>query len=285
MVMAFFWMLIGFWHICVVVASLMGASNPDEWGSGFAMQSSCQGSACHEEQIHRFISCDGWYRSTYEIRYLTIGIGGLFFGCMGFQGVTSRSQAMMKTFGRFFFGMTILMLVLFLADQGYTEYCEYMPRNMQLDVQMFLLYSRERYAMMRAQGYKDFSKVSTSRVSILLGFDWWNALYAGIYVCMLMVMVYCCKEVLEYADNVIEGPVGLGPNFVISHKPDRDVQQMAQRMSDAVEDYFINPPPPNYRKFPELEAGNAFPYKKPSGGVGPSINYGTMGLPMPEPRN
>merc|ERR1719161_3435851 len=106
----------------------------DDWG----LSPSCQGSVCHEEWRDSFASCPGLYRATYRIRYLTIGILGIFFGVLGFQGVLSRSERMITSFLYFWISMTVMLLVLFIADQAYADYCGYLPRNMQLDVEMFI---------------------------------------------------------------------------------------------------------------------------------------------------
>jgi len=276
MVLALFWVLIGLYHVLIVTTSLMGVflESMDDWG----LSPSCQGSVCHEEWRDSFMTCAGLYRATYRIRYLTIGILGIFFGVLGFQGVLNRSAGMIKSFGYFWTAMIVLLIVLFASDQVYTEFCEYLPRNMQLDVEMFL--SRERLALMRAQGFKDLTKVHTTRVTTLVGFDW-NALYSSLYAVVLVFMIYWVSQIRKYAENVDEGPVGLGGNFVISNKPDREVQVMAQRMTDAFEDYMNATP--NFRSFPSLESGSTFPYMKNAGGQGPSINYGTMGIPRPPP--
>merc|ERR1719265_1972468 len=246
----------------------------DDWG----LSPSCQGSVCHEEWRNSFLSCDGSYRTTYRIRYLTVGIGGILFGFIGFQGVITRSDQMIRSFSVFWTFMIVLLALLFLADQGYASFCEYLPRNMQLDVEWFI--SREQLALMRAQGYKDLTKVHTDRVTHLIGFDW-NFFYCSIYGVVLLVLIYFSRQIWTYADNVSEGPVGLGGNFVISNAPNKEFNVMAQRMNEAFEDYMDAVP--TFKSFPELENGNEFPFFKKSGGPSPSINYGTLGIPRPPP--
>eukprot|EP00746_Dinoflagellata_sp_MGD_P072685 gnl/MRDRNA2_/MRDRNA2_29484_c0_seq1.p1 gnl/MRDRNA2_/MRDRNA2_29484_c0~~gnl/MRDRNA2_/MRDRNA2_29484_c0_seq1.p1 ORF type:complete len:301 (+),score=42.42 gnl/MRDRNA2_/MRDRNA2_29484_c0_seq1:139-1041(+) len=276
MILALAYVFLGLHHILIVVTSLMGVflESIDDWG----LSPSCQGSQCHEEWRDSFASCAGTYRATYRIRYLTVGIFGIMFGFIGFQGVLSRSEGMIKSFSYFWIFMIVLLALVFLADQGYAQFCEYLPRNMQLDVEWFI--SRESWALMRAQGYKDLTKVRTDRITKLIGFDW-NSFYSSLYGVVLLILIYFSRQISTYADNVAEGPVGLGGNFVISNKPNKEIQVMANRMNEAFEDYMDAVP--NFKAFPELEDGNAFPYFKKSGGGSPSINYGTMGIPRPLP--
>jgi len=277
MVLAMFWFFIGLWHLGIVTMSLLGAfiGSMDDW----VLEPDCQGSACHEEWRDSFTTCAGTYRATYRIRYLTIGMLGLIFGAMGFQGVLSRSSGMVKSFLYFWLAMIAMFIVLFIWDELYQEFCDKLPRNMQLDVEMFV--SRERWTVMRAQGINSLRNVNTHRLNELVGFDW-NAMYVTWYSVVILVMAYWCREISKYVKNVDEGPVGLGANFVISNKPDREVQVMAERMSEAVTDYYAAVP--HFQSFPELEDGVAFPYIKKGRAPVPSINYGTMGIPRPPPK-
>lgn len=277
MLLALAFIIVGAYHILIVTESLMGqfTSSMDEWG----LQSSCQGSVCHEEWRESFTSCEGLYRTTYRIRYLTIGICGLFFGIIGFQGALSRCQVSIKSFLSFWVAMLFLLIVLFIADEVYVEVCEVLPRNMQLDIQMFI--DRGHWAMMNARGFKDLTNVKTDRIKDMVGFEW-NVLYPSLYLIILVVMAILANEIRKYADNVDEGPVGLGANFVISNEPNREVMVMADRMNDAVQDYFSAVP--HYSTIPQLEDGTRFPYFKKGKGPAPSINYGTMGTRPPPPQ-
>lgn len=276
MILALIWILFGFHHIVHVTASILGVllDSSHDWG----MASSCQGSVCHEEWRDSFMSCAGIHRTTYRIRYLAIGILGMFFGALGFQGVISRRSAMVRSFLYFWVAMTILFFVLYIADQVYVELCDVLPRNLQLDVEWFI--SREQLALMRAQGFKDLTNVRVEKVKHLVGFDW-NPFYSSLYFAILLFYAYWCWQISIYVNNVDEGPVGIGPNFVISTKPHKEVEEMASRMEDAVQDYFDSVP--HYYAFPQLSDSNVFPYIPKKSGSAPSINYGTMGIPRPSP--
>jgi hypothetical protein len=282
MMLCFLWVLLGCHHLIIVVSSLMGGflEGMDDWG----LSPSCQGHECHEEWRDQFMSCEGLYRSTYRIRYLTVGIGGIFFGIVGFQGVLNRSEPMVKSFVGFWVFMIVLLLLLFIADNAYVSYCEYLPRSMQLDIE--LLINPHQRAMMRAMGYNDLTRVHPDKITKFVGYDW-HSLYIGGYLGALALFSHWCWVLSSYATNVDEGPVGLGANFVISNEPNREIQVMANRMNEAFEDYMDSVP--HFQSFPQLEAGNAFPYLKKGGYQKPSIadngskNYGSMGIPRPPP--
>lgn len=260
-----------------VTTSLMGVAmaSMDDWG----LQPNCQGSGCHEEWMESWTSCEGTYRATYRLRYLSIGILGIFFGLIGFQGVLSRTAPMVKSFWCFWVAITALLIVVYIADEAYVELCKELPRNMQLDVEMFI--SQGQYALMRAKGYKDLTHVRTGpHLNELVGFDW-HLYYFLVYIVVVVILLTLARTIKTYSDNIDEGPVGLGANFCISTEPNAEIQVMADRMTDAVQDYYAAIP--HYPGMRHLEDANAFPYLKKGRGPVPSINYGAMGIGKPPP--
>lgn len=276
MLLGLFWVFLGLYHLFIVTMSLMDSAlgSMDDWG----LQSSCQGSRCHEEWRESFMSCDGSYRTTYRIRYLVIGVFGIFCGMLGFQGALSRSTNMVRAFLFFWVGMISLFIVLLLADETYIDICRVLPRNVQLDVQFFI--SREQQALMNAMGFKDLTGVRIERIDRLIGWNW-HGFYLSLYAAVLVFMVYCANELWKFVKNIDYGPVGLGANFVISTKPNREIDMMAERMNSAVQDYYSAVP--TYQSFPLLEDGNTFPYLAKGRGQKCSVNYGTLGVPRPPP--
>merc|ERR1719160_1016446 len=100
-IVAFVSLLVGGWHLIEVMRELISL-NPSEWASGNDMNAfkypRCQLSECHEAWRDQLISCRGNRDTTFKLRYLTIGILGLFFGWIGFQGTLTRNSTMVKAF-------------------------------------------------------------------------------------------------------------------------------------------------------------------------------------------
>lgn len=269
MVFAALWFLVGLYHL--VTASLVffglfaGSADP-------ALAPSCQGTQCHDEWRQSFGTCQSEKRSTFLVRYLTVGVLGIAFGYLGFVGAKGRESPVVKSFAWFQFGMVALFAGALFADLMYVEVCGYMPTNMVRDIMPII--PPTMLDKMRAQGYSNIDALPVKKVKEAMGFDFVSA-YAGALAVGLAVATYVAVMTLTVSDHMTGGPLGLGPLFPIATIHDREITA-AQEKADEILNMVVNSRP-HYSTFPALQDGQNFPYLSTHGSAGPSIEYGGIG--------
>jgi len=266
---------VGAWHIIEIILGLMTTS---EWGATFDYAPSCQGSACHRAFRNQLVSCSGNRATTFKFRYIIIGIFGMCFGALGFQGMVSRSPAMVKSFGWYLIFLAVIIAVTCVADNVYVLGCYHLSLNMERDIGSWI--PGETVGLLRAQGHKDLSALTANKLKDLLGYDF-LPLLALCYTAVVLIILYFSFACFQLAHVLEAGPVGLGANFLINHSADREVNQMKDRLLNVAVEYMN--PLRHYESFGQLQDANSFPYLTKYGNHS-AMQYGSVGAARPLPK-
>lgn len=264
------WFVLGIYHLAMVCSVVLGGV-VGEMGDAI-LEPSCQGSQCHQEWRDSFGTCKSERRSTFYVRYLTVAVLGILFGWMGISGTNERDNLKMKSFGFFQMGMAALFGGVLLGDLAYVEICSKMSSNMGRDV--LPLIPAGEMDRMRAQGYRELDKMPIETLKKAMGYDF-VVVYAVLTSLLCVVLVYLALKTISIADKVIEGPLGLGPMFLIQSSASKD-EMAASRQADDIMGQLHSAPA--YGTLPQLVDGQRFPYVT-LGGESRSINYGFSGAP------
>lgn len=268
-------LVVGGWHVVEIMLALLSAS-PSEWGvASFDHAESCQGTSCHAVWRNQFLSCNANRDTTFRLRYLTVGIVGLFFGYLGLQGIIMRNSIMVKSFAVYLLFLAMFIMLIWVADNMYVLLCGTLPLNMQRDIGAFIPW--ETLGVLHAQGYRDLSAFKAEKLKEILGYDFLPSI-ALAYAAVSLAISYFSWASFRLSGAIESGPVGLGPNFLISTDSSREITQMKDRLLHvAVEQ--MNPLQ-HYEALGRLQDGNEFPYTSLRGSS-PAMQYGTSGAAMP----
>lgn len=264
------WFLVGLWHLAVIfqVTASGFLVSADEWG----MEKSCQGSECHNQWREQLVSCSGTQRTTFQIRFLTVGVLGICFGAVGLNGATSHNHVQVRAFSVFFAAMIALFFCTLVLDLSYVQACGRMPLNMAKDVMMVM--PGEVKDTLAAQGYTRIEKLPVERLKLILKMDFVK-IYVGVYLTALVTWAYLAFDSYKLGLVIEGGPLGLGPLYSISTDPNRDINQAVQRF-DALMDQ-LSEGAPNYDSLSGLQDAQKFPYGTLSGQK-VAVPYGAIGV-------
>jgi len=267
---------VGVWHIIEIVVALAFSNGTSNVFTDFQYAGSCQGTACDKALREQLVSCAGNRETTFKVRYIVIGILGSLFGYLGFQGTLSRNQAMVKSFASYLLLLAVFILIICAADNIYALGCDRLSLNMERDVGAWV--PSETMGLLHAQGHRDFSALSASKLKDLLGYDFLPAIFAC-YTAVVLLVLYFSSASFHLAAVIENGPVGLGPNYRISNDASREIDQMKDRLMNAAVEQMN--PIRHHETFQTLQDGNKFPYMTKEMGSSPSISYGAVGAARP----
>lgn len=267
---------VGVWHIIEIT---LGLVFDNEWGASadWAYANSCQGSACHDALRKQLLSCDGNRETSFKMRYITIGILGLIFGALGFQGVSGKNPTMTRTFAWYLVFLAILIATVCAADNAYVLACDSLSTNMQHDLGAWIPWKT--VGLLRAQGHRDLSAFTANKLKELLGYDFLPLIFLC-YVAVILIILYFAFATFRLARVFESGPVGLGANMLISCRADREITQMKERLFNVAVEHMS--PLRHYDSFEQLQDANRFPYLTHHG-HSPAMEYGSVGAARPPP--
>lgn len=270
---------VGCWHL-ISITFQMVLGGGGEWSAAtdFQYSDSCQGTACHAAMRDRLLSCTGNRATSFKLRYLVIGIFGIVFGYLGLQGCLTRNQAMVRGFAWYLVSLAIFIIVVCGIDNVYVLACDKLSVNMEKDVVYWIPW--ETLGLLHAQGHKDFSALSANKLKEILGYDFVPFIFSC-YLAVTLVIVYFSLASFRLADVIECGPVGLGPNFMISSDSSREITQMKDRLMNVAAEQMN--PVRHHEAFQYLRDGNDFPFVTRAGNSS-AITYGSVGVARPLPK-
>lgn len=264
------WVVWGGWHSFVISEQLISgwATSSEDWG-----EQSCQGSQCHNEWREQLISCKGTRKNTFHIRYIAVGIVGLLAGFVGMNGVTSHNHVQVKTFSGVMFFMIGLFIFCLTCDLTYVQFCGTMPTNMAKDVLFWL--PREIKHTLVAQGFQHIERLPVKRLKSILRFDF-VSVYIGLFVAFMLFGAYVAYRTFQLGGDVEGGPLGLGPVYVISTDPNKQIYRARERFDQLLDE--IQGGVPQYDTLLALQDAQKFPYLSTRGARPAIDSYGIVGV-------